>query len=62
MTKYTVDWNDDSDTWKVTKRDDSMMPVDEWGEYPTKQLARRSAANRRYADKTRRPAVKKETK
>ena len=58
MTKYTVDYNDDTDTWKVTKRDDEMMPVDEWGEYPTRASAARSAANKRYAEKTRRPVIR----
>jgi len=60
MMKYTVDFNDDSNTWKVTKRDEEMMPVDEWGEYPTREQAARSAANKRYAEKTHRPVVRKQ--
>lgn len=52
---FTVDYDDDTQSWKVTKRDEDMMPVDEYGPYPTKAVAARSAANRRYAAKTRRP-------
>ena len=56
---FTVDEDDETGTWKVTKRDEDNMPLDEWGPYETKAQAGRSASNRRYAAKTRRPVVKK---
>jgi hypothetical protein len=56
---YTVDWDEDAEAWVVTKRYKSdNMPADICGHYTTKAQAVRSAANRRYAQKTRRPVMR----
>lgn len=57
LSAITVDFDDDSQSWKLVFRDDTGMPFDECGSYPTKAKANVGAANKRYALKTRRPVV-----
>lgn len=59
MTKRTrtvEDREDGTETpWVVVERDEEGMPIDEVSAHATRAAASRSAANRRYAAKTRRP-------
>jgi hypothetical protein len=60
MIRFTPDFDEDAEKWTVTKRDDTNMPMEQYGLYETKEQAARSAANRNYAAKTRRPVVRRE--
>lgn len=55
MKTFTVDMDEDTGKWVVTKRDDDNMPLDQSGQYDTEKQARRAASQARYAAKVKRP-------
>lgn len=46
--KFTPEWDEDGEFFTVYERDESGMPVDQHGQYPTFEKASRAAANRNY--------------